>query len=377
MKGWQTRSPLAGHGHFLRLWRGAALTALLPVAAAQQAADGGALPGVTVRATAGAASGDSPLAPSAPRERRRLARIAGGTALALPQDEGRLTGLRDALGVQPGVIVQDLFGGFDAPRLNVRGSGLQSHPVNRGVTLLLDGLPLNDADGTYVSGLADPRNTAQISIRRGANARSPAGESLGGEMDFQSLTGYDGRGLARLQAGSFGRRAWQAALGAASAESGLDARVSFSGERYRGFRHHSDGQRKSVQANAGWRGAGGLESRLWLGWTDLGYRIAGPLPPGRAYGDPSQVLGDGNTPRDRLLDRYGDMLQGLSYQTEAGSVRVGFDQSYATFHEFGVEFGNRRMPCRSLLMAAPEAGTLAPDDERAVIDVLGDFLFQE
>ena len=73
----------------------------------------------------------------------------GGTALALPQDEGRLTGLRDALGVQPGVIVQDLFGGFDAPRLNVRGSGLQSHPVNRSVTLLLDGLPLNDADGTY------------------------------------------------------------------------------------------------------------------------------------------------------------------------------------------------------------------------------------
>lgn len=304
MKGWQTRAPLAGHGHFSRLWRGAALAALLPVAAAQQAADGGALPGVTVRATAGAASGDSPLAPSAPRERRRLARIAGGTALALPQDEGRLTGLRDALGVQPGVIVQDLFGGFDAPRLNVRGSGLQSHPVNRGVTLLLDGLPLNDADGTYVSGLADPRNTAQISIRRGANARSPAGESLGGEMDFQSLTGYDGRGLARLQAGSFGRRAWQVALGAASAESGLDARVSFSGERYRGFRHHSDGQRKSVQANAGWHGAGGLESRLWLGWTDLGYRIAGPLPPGRAYGDPSQVLGDGNTPRDRLLNLY-------------------------------------------------------------------------
>lgn len=213
MKGWQTRAPLAGHGHFSRLWRGAALAALLPVAAAQQAADGGALPGVTVRATAGAASGDSPLAPSAPRERRRLARIAGGTALALPQDEGRLTGLRDALGVQPGVIVQDLFGGFDAPRLNVRGSGLQSHPVNRGVTLLLDGLPLNDADGTYVSGLADPRNTAQISIRRGANARSPAGESLGGEMDFQSLTGSTTGAAWRgfrpaASGGAPGRRPW-------------------------------------------------------------------------------------------------------------------------------------------------------------------------
>ena len=71
------------------------------------------------------------------------------------------------------------------------------------------------------------------------------------------------------------------------------------------------------------------------------------------------------------------MLQGLSYQAEAGSVRVGFDQGYATFHEFGVEFGKRRMPRRGLLMANPQAGTLAPDDERAVLDVLGDFLFQQ
>ena len=35
------------------------------------------------------------------------------------------------------------------------------------------------------------------------------------------------------------------------------------------------------------------------------------------------------------------------------------------------------MPRRGLLMANPQAGTLAPDDERAVLDVLSDFLFQE
>ena len=79
------------------------------------------------------------------------------------------------------------------------------------------------------------------------------------------------------------------------------------------------------------------------------------------------------TPAAIKAGRSGDMLQGLSYQADANSVRVGFDQSYASFHEFGT----RRMPRRSLLMAAPQAGTLAPDDERAVIDVLGDFLFQQ
>jgi len=105
----------------------------------------------------------------------------------------------------------------------------------------------------------------------------------------------------------------------------------------------------------------------WADATDESY----PRP-----GTPAAIKA-GRSGNARLLDRYGDMLQGLSYQAEARSVRVGFDQSYATFHEFGVEFGKRRMPRRGLLMANPQAGTLAPDDERAVLDVLSDFLFQE
>ena len=111
-----------------QIWlAGAALAAALPAVAQTQAQTQTAeqpaaatLPGVTVQ---GAAWRDSPLVPSARRERRKLARIPGGTGLALPQDESRMTGLRDALAVQPGVVVQELFGGFDAPRLNVRGSG--------------------------------------------------------------------------------------------------------------------------------------------------------------------------------------------------------------------------------------------------------------
>ncbi len=275
---------------------------VLPQAVAQGAAVAGSAPElreVTVRA---AGSGESALSPSVPAERRRLTRIPGGTALALPQQEARLTTLGDALAYQPGVVVQEMFGGIDAPRLGVRGSGIQSHPVKRGLTLLQDGLPINEADGSYISGLLDVRHAAQISIRRGANARSLASESLGGEMDFQSFTGLDGRGRARLEAASFARRAALAAFGGKG--NNIDAHVSLGAERHHGFRHHSDGQRKSMQANVGYRGAGGLENRTWLAWTDFDYRIPGPLPPGRVYGDPSQVLGDADTPRDRLLSVY-------------------------------------------------------------------------
>ncbi|GKS96992.1 phage virion morphogenesis protein [Acidovorax sp. SUPP2825] len=76
---------------------------------------------------------------------------------------------------------------------------------------------------------------------------------------------------------------------------------------------------------------------------------------------------DGNR---RLLDRYGDMLGSLTHKADAGSVRVGFGQPYATFHEFGT----KHMPRRGLLFADPEAGTLGQEDEAAVLDVLSAWL---
>lgn len=73
----------------------------------------------------------------------------------------------------------------------------------------------------------------------------------------------------------------------------------------------------------------------------------------------------------RLLDRYGDMLDGVSYQLEGdASVRVGFDKEYATYHEWGTE----HMPRRGLLMSDPDQGTLSEDDTATVLSVLNDFI---
>lgn len=70
----------------------------------------------------------------------------------------------------------------------------------------------------------------------------------------------------------------------------------------------------------------------------------------------------------RMLDRYGDMLGGSSHTFDATSATIGFNQPYATYHEFGTA----NMARRGLLFADPEAGTLAPDDEQAVIDIVMD-----
>ena len=72
----------------------------------------------------------------------------------------------------------------------------------------------------------------------------------------------------------------------------------------------------------------------------------------------------------RILDRYSDMLGSLNWDADASSVRIGFGQFYATFHEFGT----KNMPRRGLLFDDPEAGTIAPGDERMVIELLEEWL---
>ncbi|MBD9630012.1 MULTISPECIES: TonB-dependent receptor family protein [Pseudomonadaceae] len=244
----------------------------------------------------------APVSVSAQAERQRLDRVPGGTNLVEPQRETRLATLRDALDYQPGLVIQDFFGGTDQPRLNIRGSGIQSNPVNRGVLLLQDGLPLNEADGSFIIGLLEPRNASWISARRGANAGSPGATALGGELEFNSLTGADEAGRVRLEAGSFGRQGLQAAAGLDGG--GHDARVSISHDEYDGYRHHSASHRTVVQSNFGLDLGNGVQNRSYLSYSDLTFEIPNVITKARLKDDPRSVLGDGNTAQDRLLNVY-------------------------------------------------------------------------
>lgn len=244
----------------------------------------------------------APASQSVEAARERLARVPGGTNLAEPQAETRLATLRDALDYQPGLVIQDFFGGTDQPRLNIRGSGIQSNPVNRGVLLLQDGLPLNEADGSFVIGLLEPRNAAWIGARRGANAGSPGATTLGGELEFGSLTSADEVGRLRVEGGSFGRYALQAAAGLAAG--GHDARVSVSQDEYDGYRHHSASHRTLVQSNFGLDLGNGVENRSYLSWSDLTFEIPNVITKARLEDEPRSVLGDGSTPQDRMLNIY-------------------------------------------------------------------------
>ncbi|MBB6181612.1 TonB-dependent receptor plug domain-containing protein [Pseudorhizobium flavum] len=88
----------------------------------------------------------------------------GATAISSQDYAGSVAPtLSDALAGVPGVVLQDFFGGNDQPRIQIRGSGLQQNPVERGILVLRDGVPINRADGSYIAGFINPAR--QISWR--------------------------------------------------------------------------------------------------------------------------------------------------------------------------------------------------------------------
>jgi iron complex outermembrane receptor protein len=226
----------------------------------------------------------APLRPDAdaPRASALLARDAwAGRALAT---------LADALGRVPGVIMLEAHGGFEPPRLSLRGSGLQSAPVSRGVALLLDGLPLGLADGAFNAALFDPQLGASIAVQRGLDAWRAAPAALGGAFDLHSAR--DAGGAVRAEAGSFGAvraRAWAAA--ALPGQTFGHAALSFA--RQEGFRATNNTQERLAFA-AGLRRArpGGTEAAATIYHARPKYAVPGPLTLAAVNAAPRSVSAD-------------------------------------------------------------------------------------
>ncbi|WP_374652453.1 TonB-dependent receptor family protein [Dongia sp.] len=221
---------------------------------------------------------------------RRLEAIPGGTALVTTDDlEGMANvTIGDALSASPGVVVQDFFGGNDQPRIQIRGSGLQQNPVQRGILALQDGLPINQADGSYIVGLANPRQAEQIEIYRGYTSNRLGATVLGGALNFISPTGSSAPGVtALLEGGSFGQINAAAQAGMRIGEG--DAMLQVNRSQRSGFRDYNDSERTSVDANFGARLTDDVSTRFLLGYTDLDFDVAGPLPKSLLNSDPESV----------------------------------------------------------------------------------------
>ncbi len=196
--------------------------------------------------------------------------------------------LADALRRAPGVVLQESFGGFEPPRLSLRGSGLDSAPTSRGVALLVEGLPLARADGAWHSGLLDPTLFSRIEIFRGTLHAALTPAVLGGVLNASAAPApVPTPAQLQIETGS----------GAAGrARFTTETRRAATGLRLAGSLAHQEGARaRSRQTRAALTGA--LQHRLspsavltaTVYWAQADYEVPGPLTLADAFAAPRSI----------------------------------------------------------------------------------------
>lgn len=266
---------------------------------------------------------DSLTAPDPHEARHDLEHVPGGVDFVDAEEwrDSAARTLKDVLDYTPGVFVQPKWG--EDARLSIRGSGLSRNFHLRGVQLLVDGIPMNAADGSADFQEIDPTAFAYSEVYKGANALRFGANTLGGALHFASPTGYSGDRLqARADGGSFGM--WRGQVSGGGRAGAFDAYATGSWLESDGFRDHGDGESRRGGFNIGWRLNPGIETRLYVLGADIEQRIPGAVTRSAALNDPKTAATN---------NRERDYQRNMQSWRVASRTTVRFGQ--ASVFEFG------------------------------------------
>ncbi|MFV0248671.1 MAG: TonB-dependent receptor family protein [Tenacibaculum sp.] len=215
--------------------------------------------------------------------------VAGSTTVAVMEPESqRLETLKDALKLEPGVMIQEFFGANDQPRLNIRGSGIQSNPQRRGVYLMQDGIPVNFADGSYIIGIMNPISSEFIEVFKGANALQYGSATLGGVINFVSPKGTSkGTVLAKSETGSFNYKSTTVTGG--KKWNNWDFHSAVSASKQDGFRKHNKNKKLNISVSSGYKITRKITNRWFANYSYIDFDIPGPLTYPMLLKDPTQI----------------------------------------------------------------------------------------
>ena len=119
----------------------------------------------------------------------RVRGISGGGSVVDSEDwRGRIVKPEEVFQFDPGVYARSSGTGNDS-RLSVRGSGIQRRYGSRGVSFLIDGAPLNSADGSYYFRAIDPLSISHIESFLGGNGLRYGANQLGGAIQIHQKNG--------------------------------------------------------------------------------------------------------------------------------------------------------------------------------------------
>jgi iron complex outermembrane receptor protein len=215
-----------------------------------------------------------------------IQRTAGGVEI-VPDTafkNGPVQNIKDILGYVPGVITQPRMG--DDARVSIRGSGLSRAYGVRGLSMYLDGIPMNTSDGLMDFFEIDPSAYRYVEVFKGANALRYGSNALGGAINLVTPVGGDASAFdGRIDVGSFGYVKGQASTGGTSG--GLSYFATLSGQRIDGYRQHSNGDAIRGNLNIGYQISPDVETRFYLYATTTNQRIPGEVEKATALNSPT------------------------------------------------------------------------------------------
>ena len=212
--------------------------------------------------------------------------------------------LRDTLADTPGVYVQNRYG--QELRLSMRGSGMARGYHLRGVELLLDGIPVNLADGSGDFYQIDPLAARATEIYRGGNGLLYGSSTLGGAINFVSPTAYTAvtPNSFSVLGGSFGTARINGQISRAFGDA--DFMANYTGTDSNGYRNHMRGQYSQLNVNAGYLITPDVETRFYAGSYIIAQKLPGSLTLYDALNNPrmaSAAAISGNQARDVWAER--------------------------------------------------------------------------
>ena len=210
--------------------------------------------------------------------RLSMEQIPGAVSVAdsVAIQRGRTVGLHEALASIPGVQVASRYGTDDA-NIGIRGSAARARQAVRGISVLLDGVPLTEPDGVARLDMIELTAARQIEVVRGPASALFAG-SPGGVINVLSRSGRDSPGVtARAQRGAFGFQKYDAAAGRVFADQAASAIGILSYMSSDGYRAHSNARMLKIHTAFDRVSKGGTRVALQATGSRLDSRLPGSL----------------------------------------------------------------------------------------------------
>jgi iron complex outermembrane receptor protein len=226
------------------------------------------------------------------REERPLQEIPGAVAVVGEEElrQGRGEALDSYLNQTPGVVAQSNDGASDV-KLSIRGFGARSTFGVRDVLVLVDGVPITDADGFTRLDQIDLAAAERLEVVKGPASALYGNAAFGGVINVITRHGslQDREARFSAEAGELGFSKALLSLGGGSLRHRVAYALHASRAELTEFRDHNDTETRRLNGSLDWFTSEATTVRALLNLSQMRDEIPGSLNRQQFEADPEQV----------------------------------------------------------------------------------------